>query len=55
MVSIHPSSSLVVTGDQDDKAFVWNLDDQQIVFECTGIYHDDKICMYVCMYVGICM
>ena len=68
VVSIHPSSSLVVTGGQDDKAFVWNLDDQQIVFECTGIYiHISYMyvcrymyvcmyaCMYVCMYVCICM
>ena len=68
VVSIHPSSSLVVTGGQDDTAFVWNLDDQQIVFECTGIYiHISYMyvcrymyvcmyaCMYVCMYVCICM
>ncbi|XP_002734673.1 angio-associated migratory cell protein-like [Saccoglossus kowalevskii] len=35
------TSSLVVTGGEDDKAFVWNISDGQKVFECTG--HKDSV------------
>ncbi|XP_041379256.1 uncharacterized protein LOC121391844 [Gigantopelta aegis] len=31
----------VVTGGQDDKAFVWNLSNQEILFECVG--HQDSV------------
>jgi len=41
-VGIDPAhSSLVVTGGEDDKAFVWNLNTGDTLFECTG--HKDSV------------
>ncbi|KAL4225059.1 hypothetical protein ACF0H5_015753 [Mactra antiquata] len=41
-VSIDPKScDLVVTGGQDDKAYVWKLSTGEIIFECTG--HKDSV------------
>jgi len=37
-VSIDPkTSSLAVTGGQDDKAYVWKVATGEVVFECTGM------------------
>ncbi|KAK3733715.1 hypothetical protein QZH41_011236 [Actinostola sp. cb2023] len=41
-VAIDPSSnSHVVSGGEDDKAYVWKINDGQIVFDCTG--HKDSV------------
>jgi ribosome assembly protein SQT1 len=34
--SLHPNKALAVTGGEDDKAFVWNTETGDIVFECSG-------------------
>jgi hypothetical protein len=40
-VSIDPqNSSLVVSGGEDDKAYVWKMADGQIAFNCTGKIHE---------------
>ena len=37
-VSLDPkTSNLAVTGGQDDKAFVWEVNTGNVLFECTGI------------------
>ncbi|MBN3321465.1 AAMP protein, partial [Atractosteus spatula] len=41
-VSLDPATnSLAVTGGEDDKAFVWRLNDGEVVFECAG--HKDSV------------
>lgn len=39
--SFNPDSTLVVTGGEDDKAFVWNVDTGDVVFEVTE--HKDSV------------
>jgi ribosome assembly protein SQT1 len=39
--SLHPNKALAVTGGEDDKAFVWNTETGDIVFECSG--HKDSV------------
>lgn len=39
--SLHPTEKLAVTGGEDDKAYVWNTDTGDIVFEVTG--HNDSV------------
>ena len=34
-------SKLVVSGGEDDKAYVWNITDGQVVFECSN--HQDSV------------
>lgn len=33
------TNNLAVTGGEDDKAYLWNVNDGQVVFECTGVIH----------------
>lgn len=41
-VSLDPvSNTMAVTGGEDDKAYVWNVSDGEILFECTG--HKDSV------------
>ncbi|KAI1899463.1 hypothetical protein AGOR_G00062060 [Albula goreensis] len=41
-VSLDPATnSLVVTGGEDDKAYIWRICDGEVVFECTG--HKDSV------------
>ncbi|KAJ8403475.1 hypothetical protein AAFF_G00352470 [Aldrovandia affinis] len=41
-VSLDPATnSLAVTGGEDDKAYVWRINDGEVVFECTG--HKDSV------------
>ncbi|XP_048835237.1 angio-associated migratory cell protein [Brienomyrus brachyistius] len=41
-VSLDPATnSLAVTGGEDDKAYVWKVNDGEVVFECTG--HKDSV------------
>ena len=35
-VSLHPSSELVCSGGEDDKAYVWRVGDGVVVRECQG-------------------
>lgn len=36
-MSLDPATnSLAVTGGEDDKAYVWKIDDGEVVFECIG-------------------
>ena len=38
--SLNPKdNSLIVSGGEDDKAFVWNISDGKILFECSN-HHD---------------
>lgn len=39
--SFSPNGDLIVTGGEDDKAFVWNTDTGEVVFEVTE--HKDSI------------
>lgn len=39
--SFHPSKNLIVTGGEDDTAYVWDLETGEIVFECLG--HKDTV------------
>lgn len=41
-VDANTSSNLAVTGGEDDIAYVWNLDNGEIAFECTGF--KDSVC-----------
>ena len=36
MVSLDPTCSMVVTGGQDDRGFVWKMEDMSLLFECGG-------------------
>ena len=36
-VNLDPSANMVVTGGEDDKAFVWKASDGEVMFECTGM------------------
>ncbi|KAG7326740.1 hypothetical protein KOW79_010141 [Hemibagrus wyckioides] len=41
-ISLDPvTNNLAVTGGEDDKAYLWNVIDGQVVFECTG--HKDSV------------
>ncbi|XP_012674359.1 angio-associated migratory cell protein [Clupea harengus] len=41
-VSLDPqTNSLAVTGGEDDKAYVWTVNDGEVLFECTG--HKDSV------------
>ncbi|KAF7711329.1 angio-associated migratory cell protein [Silurus meridionalis] len=41
-VSLDPvSNNLAITGGEDDKAYVWNIIDGEMMFECTG--HKDSV------------
>ncbi|KAI5613490.1 angio-associated migratory cell protein [Silurus asotus] len=41
-VSLDPvSNNLAITGGEDDKAYVWNIIDGEMLFECTG--HKDSV------------
>ncbi|KAL3282784.1 hypothetical protein HHI36_005951 [Cryptolaemus montrouzieri] len=40
-VDISPNQQCVVTGSEDDSAYVWNLNTREVLFECTG--HKDSI------------
>lgn len=41
-VSLDPvSNTLAVTGGEDDKAYVWSVNDGEVLFECTG--HKDSV------------
>lgn len=35
-VSLHPSSELVCSGGEDDKAYLWRVGDGVVVHECQG-------------------
>lgn len=37
----HPTENVVVTGGEDDRAFVWSSETGDVVFECTG--HKDTV------------
>lgn len=39
--SIHPNGKLAVTGGEDDKAFVWNIETGEVVFAC--MEHEDSV------------
>ena len=36
VVSLDPACSMVVTGGQDERGFVWKIDDMSLLFECGG-------------------
>ncbi|KAK3557257.1 hypothetical protein QTP70_026079 [Hemibagrus guttatus] len=41
-ISLDPvTNNLAITGGEDDKAYLWNVIDGQVVFECTG--HKDSV------------
>ena len=35
-VSLHPSSELVCSGGEDDKAYLWRVGDGAVVHKCQG-------------------
>lgn len=39
--AIHPTEDWIVTGGEDDKAYVWNLDTGEVVYESDG--HNDSV------------
>lgn len=46
-VNIASSGVLAVTGGEDDKAFVWQLDSGKVVLECTGQFFQLLIAVIV--------
>ncbi|CAD5116015.1 DgyrCDS4949 [Dimorphilus gyrociliatus] len=41
-VDVNPSSTYVVTGGEDDMAYVWNIENSEIILECNGF--KDSVC-----------
>ena len=49
--AFHPSEELIVTGGEDDRAFVWNMHTGDVVFEVTG--HSDTLIASEFSYDGV--